>query len=205
MSRSLSDGDPVWDSTVDVLSRAQDGDRSAVRILMERALPPLKRWTHGRIPASGRGAINTEDIVQDAVLHTHKRLGTFEHRTVDALQKYLRQSVVNGIRDVVRRVKRRGVPMELPETLADNGRSPEELAIINQRSETFLKALQRLRPADRQIMICRLELGYSFEQLANRLGKSVDATRMAVNRAAKRTQKEIALELAANARASTRH
>src|SRR5207247_8739096 len=82
MSRSLSDGDPVWDSTVDVLSRAQDGDRSAVRILMEQTLPPLKHWTHNRIPASGRGAVNTEDLVQDAVLHTLKRLGTFEPRTV---------------------------------------------------------------------------------------------------------------------------
>jgi RNA polymerase sigma factor (sigma-70 family) len=205
MSRSVSDGDPSWDSTILVLSRAQDGDRSAVRILIERAVPPLRRWTHGRIPPYGRGAVNTEDLVQDAVLHTLKRIRTFEHRTVDALQKYLRRSVVNGIRDVIRRVKRRGIPIELPEAVPDSALSPEELAIINETSEMFVRALQRLRPTDRQIMICRVELGYSFEQIADCLGKSVDATRMAVSRAMKRTQQEIAIEIAASSRRSTCH
>jgi RNA polymerase sigma-70 factor, ECF subfamily len=178
--------DPSWDSTIHVLEKAKGGDRSAVRILIERARPPLRRWTHGRLPDYARDSANTEDIVQDAVLRTLKHLETFEHRTVDALQKYLRTAVVNGIRDAVRRVRRRGVAAELSENLHDAGPSPEVQAILSQRSEKFIEALGRLRPVDRQLLVWRIELGYSNEEIAQRSGKTVDAVGMAVNRAVKR-------------------
>ena len=190
-SPPLPEADPSWDSTIQVLSRAREGDRSAVRILMERALPPLRRWSHGRIPSYGRGMTNTEDVVQDAVLRTLKRLEAFEHRTVDALQHYLRKAVVNGIRDIVRSARRRGIPVEVPETLRAAGASPEEQAILRQRSEKFVEALGRLRPVDRQAIVWRVELGYSYDEIAKRQGKSIEAARMAVNRAVKRLEKEM--------------
>jgi RNA polymerase sigma-70 factor, ECF subfamily len=188
-----SNYDPSWDSTIHVLEKAKRGDRSAVRILIERARPPLRRWTRGRLPSYARGSANTEDIVQDAVLRTLKHLETFEHRTVDALQKYLRTAVVNGIRDVVRSVRRRGVPDELPENLYDAGPSPEVRAILNQRSEKFVEALGRLRPVDRQLLVWRIELGYSNEEIAQRSGKTAEAIGMAVGRAVKRLKKEMEL------------
>ena len=180
------------DSTVHVLERARSGDRSAVRILLERALPPLRRWAHGRIPSSGRGPADTEDIVQDAVVKTLKRIDTFEHRNVGALQAFMREVVINSIRDVARRVRRRGVPVEPPEDLQDSQPSPLERAIMTQNMERFVDALQKLRPADRQVVIWRVELGYSYEDITTRLGKpSVQATRMAVKRAIERLAAEM--------------
>jgi RNA polymerase sigma-70 factor (ECF subfamily) len=183
-----------WDSTVQILERAKSGDRSATRLLLERALPSLKRFSHRRIPSYARGTEDTEDLVQNAVLQTLKRIDTFEHRTVGALQAFLREVVMNRVRDIVRRVQRRGVPIEPAEDLTDTEPSPLERAIMNQQMDRFVEALQRLRPADRQAIIWRIELGYSYEEIANRLGKpSVPAARMAVSRALQRLAKELGI------------
>jgi RNA polymerase sigma-70 factor (ECF subfamily) len=175
------------DSTLDVLERAKQGDGSAARVLIERTLGPLRRWARGRLPFYARAGANTEDVVQDAVLRALARVDHFEHRTVDGMQAYLRESVRNRIRDEVRRVTRRGVGEELPEALHDHGYSPLEQLILKERSERYLAALRTLKPNDRMAIIFRLEHHYSFDEIAQKLGKSTpDAARMAVTRAVKR-------------------
>jgi RNA polymerase sigma-70 factor (ECF subfamily) len=191
---SPDDEPESFDSTIQVLDKARRGDHSAARILIGRAVPSLRRWAHGRLPAYGRGPADTEDIVNDAVVQSLRRIGLFEHRTVGALQAYLRETVLNRIRDVVRRVRRRGVPEELDERLEDRDLSPFELAIQHERLEKFLEALQRLRPADRQLIVWRVELGYSYAEIAERLGKSNDATAVSVRRALARLAKELGVE-----------
>jgi RNA polymerase sigma-70 factor (ECF subfamily) len=185
--------DASYDSTTQILARARTGDRSAGRALVARVLPALRRWSHGRIPKYGRGPADTEDFVQDAVLQTLKRLDSFEHRTVGALQAYLRASVVNRIRDVVRRVGRRGVPSEIPEDLADTAHTPLEQAIMREQLDRFVEALQQLRPADRQVIVWRIELGYSYDEIGQRLGKTTAAARVSVTRAMGRLAKALGI------------
>jgi RNA polymerase sigma-70 factor (ECF subfamily) len=186
--------DPTCDSTIHVLERAKRGDQSAARVLIERALPPLRRWTRGRLPKYARAGDDTEDVVQDAILRTLKRAGQFEHRTVGGLQAYLREVVVNRIRDLIRSSRRRGVavePVEELEALRDKMPSPLERAIMQEGLDQFLEALQRLRPADRQAIVWRVELGYSIDEIARRLGKSKAAAGMTVSRALTRLEIEM--------------
>jgi RNA polymerase sigma factor (sigma-70 family) len=183
--------DVSCDSTLDVLERARRGDRSAAQILIERALPTLRRWTRGRVPQYARGTADTEDVVQDAVLRTFKRMATFEHRTVGGLQAYLREAVVNRIRDLIRSSRRRGFVVALDDELPHNDPSPLEVAIKREKFDRFLQALQRLTPADRQAIVWRVELGYSVEEIARRLGKSKPAAGMTVSRALGRLAKEM--------------
>ena len=181
--------DPSIDSTIDVLARAQAGDRSAAMILIERAAPSVRSWAHGRIPTSVRNDADTEDVVQDAVLRTLKGIKTFEHRNVGALQAYLRTSVINRIRDLIRASGRRGIAEELTDNATDDGPSPLEAAIMRETLERFLEGLHRLEPADRQLIVWRVELGYSIEEIAERLGKSKPAVGMSVTRAMARLAK----------------
>src|SRR5262245_35538199 len=102
--------------TIELVIKAREGDRLAVEALLERSLPAVKRWAHGRLPAAARGALDTGDLVQEAALHALRRLDVFEPRHVGAMQAYLRQSVINRIRDEVRRVTRRPAPVELVPT-----------------------------------------------------------------------------------------
>lgn len=179
------------DSTLDVLERARRGDRSAAQILIERAIPTLRRWSRGRVPHYARGTADTEDIVQDAVLNTFKRIERFEHRTVGALQAYLREAVINRIRDLIRSSRRRGIVVALDDDLPHSDPSPLEVAITREKFDRFLQALQRLTPADRQAIVWRVELGYSVEEIARRLGKSKPAAGMTVSRALGRLAKEM--------------
>jgi RNA polymerase sigma factor (sigma-70 family) len=92
------------------------------------------------------GAADTEDVVQDAVLGTFKRIERFEHRTVGALQAYLREAVINRIRDLVRSSRRRGLKVALDDDLPVHDPSPLELAIKREKADRFLQALQGLSP-----------------------------------------------------------
>jgi len=178
---------PDCDSTLDVLAKARTGDGEAARVLIERTVGPLRTWARGKLPYYARGGANTEDVVQDAVVKALARVEHFEHRSVDGMQAYLRESVRNRIRDEVRRVTRRGVTQELPEVVHDHGYSPLEELIRKERSDRYLAALRTLKPQERMAIIFRLEHHHTFEEIAQKLGKSTpDAARMAVTRAVKR-------------------
>jgi RNA polymerase sigma factor (sigma-70 family) len=186
-SPGAHDDQPECDSTLDVLDRARRGDTLAARVLIERTLGPLRRWARGRLPFYARAGANTDDVVQDAVLRALGHLDTFEHRTVGGLQAYLRESVRNRIRDEVRRVSRRGVGEELPESLRDGSHSPLEQLILKESSERYVAALRTLRPEDRLAIIYRLEHRHPFDEIARKLGKSSpDAARMAVTRSVRK-------------------
>ena len=68
------------DSTVRLLERAREGDTSALDLLFARYAGPLRRWAAGRLPRWARDAADTQDLVQETLLQTFKRIGEFEPR-----------------------------------------------------------------------------------------------------------------------------
>jgi RNA polymerase sigma-70 factor (ECF subfamily) len=175
-----------------LLTRAQAGDDAARDRLFTRYLPALTRWATGRLPRWSRGLMDTDDLVQETLMRALRRIDGFEHRHEGALQAYLRQAVMNRIRDEVRRAKRAPVPTELETEEPHRGASPLELAIGQQAVEAYEAALQRLRQEDREAIVARVEMDYSYDQVAVALGKpSPDAARMAVSRALLRLAEEM--------------
>lgn len=175
------------ESTIELLDHIKHGDESAMNRLCERQVSTLKRWARGRLPGFARDMRDTEDLVQDTVMHTLRRLDHFEPRGRGALQAYLRQGVMNRIRDEVRRVGRRGPVDEIDSERADDGASPLEQAIGREGYGRYRAALAGLRPEERAAVRCRLEFGYSYAEIAEALGKATpDAARMTVTRALQR-------------------
>lgn len=173
--------------TVELIHRARGGDPAAVEAILQRCLPSLKRWAHGRLPAAARGHLDTGDLVQDAAINAMARLDTFEPRHVGAMQAYLRQSVINRIRDEMRRFTRRPTSVELPEDFKSEEPSPEEHAIHQQTYDRYRAAIDTLKPRERELVIARVEAQWSTPEIAEHFGfNTVDAARMAVNRAMQR-------------------
>ena len=143
--------------TLELVVRARAGDRAAVEALLQRCLPPLKRWAHGRLPAAARAYLDTEDLVQETALHVVRRLDQFEPRHVGAMQAYLRQSVINKIRDEVRKIVRHPGSVELPDDLESDKTSPLESAIQAETYDRYRQALSRLVSRDREIIVARIE------------------------------------------------
>ena len=179
------------ESTVELLARARQGDRGALDRLITRCLPPLRRWARGRLPSAARGALDTQDLVQDTILNSLRRLDHFDSRHEGAFQAYLRQAVLNRIRDEARRFSRRPAAAELTDAYESDAASPLDIAIGREGVARYEAALQRLRPIDREAIIGRLELQHDYQELATILGKpNANAARVAVTRALARLMEQ---------------
>jgi len=180
------------ESTFRLLERVREGDRAALDALFARYAGPLRRWARGRLPQGARSAADTQDLVQETLLQTLKRIEEFEPRHEGALQAYLRQALMNRIRDELRRAGRRGEHTAVDSQIADSGPSPVEQAIGSESVERYERALGRLRDEEREAIVARVELGCSYDELARMLGKPTpDAARMVARRALVRLAKEM--------------
>lgn len=152
-------GDRTLDaaSTFELLELAKSGSGPAVNVLFTRYLPPLRRWARGRLPRFARDMLDTDDLVQDTVFQTLRRLQSFEPQHEGALQAYLRQAVVNRIRDEVRRAARHPASEEVEDdAFVDEAASPLDEAIGREAVDRYETALQRLKPEERQAIILRV-------------------------------------------------
>lgn len=189
-----SQGDDMA-STLDLLDRFKRGDENAVNLLVERSIPPLRRWARGRLPQSARSLAETQDLVQQALIRVLPHLKQFEARHAGALQAYLRQAVANHIRDEIRKASKRPTDPDALELQVDPGPSPLEQAVGREGFERYEAALARLRPIDREAIIARVELQQSYEEVAIALRKpSANAARVTVARAVKNLVRAMAEE-----------
>ena len=181
------------ETTMDLLAQMKQGDDAALDAIFQRSIPPLQRWAHGRLPRSSRGALDTADLVQDTVIAALRHLDRFEARRQGALQAYLRQAIVNRVRDLARRDRCRPLSTTLPDDLVDAGLSPLDKVIGTENQTRYLAALNTLSERDRDAIVGRIQLQYSYEQLAVVLGTPTpNAARAAVGRAMNRLAQALA-------------
>jgi RNA polymerase sigma-70 factor (ECF subfamily) len=179
-----ADADVPADATYQLLERAKGGDREALEVLFARHIPALRRWASGRLPRWARDMSDTQDLVQDTVLQVFKRVDSFEPRGDGALQAYLRQAVMNRIRNEFRSKGRRPSFEDLDEQTSSDHTSPLEAAIRQQQLDRYDAALSKLGDQERDLIVARVEVGLTYEEIAKALGKpSWNAARMAIARA----------------------
>jgi len=175
-----------------LVQRAREGDRAALDALCARYLPRLQRWAHGRLPPWARGAVDTQDLVQLTLAQVVRRIDRFEPRHEAAFQAYVRQALLNQIRDEIRRMQRAAPHDPLDTGPVSPEPSPLEQAIGSELLESYEQALQRLKPEDREAIIARVEMGLKWNELADTLGKnSAASAQMTVSRALVRLAKEM--------------
>lgn len=183
---------PTSESTVDLLSLVREGDQTALDRLYARYLTPLRRWARGRLPRWARDLRDTEDLVQDTLLRTLQHVETFDHRGPGALQAYLRESVLNRVKDECRHAVRQPGLVPLDEDERFKGPSPLEEAVGAEVLARYDAALAKLSEAEREAVVARIEMGSSYAEIAEVIGKtSPDAARMAVSRALVRLAEEM--------------
>ena len=172
------------DSTFELLARARAGDNSALEPLFARYLPRLRRWASGRLPRWARDATDTQDLVQDTLISVFKQIDGFEPRREGAFQAYLRQAVMNRIKNAIRNRTRRPDGTSIDEALPSNDQSALERAIGLEQLERYEAALAQLRPLDREAIVARVEMGCTYEEMAVMLDlPSADAARKTAQRA----------------------
>ncbi len=183
------------EATMELVLRARAGDQAALDGLYARYLPRVRRWAHGRLPLAARGALDTQDLVQDTLSKVFQRIPAFEPRHPGAFQDYVWTTLWNCIRDIARKYQRRGASEPLDSAIPGWSPSPLEEAMGREVLERYERALERLRPEDREAIVARVELGLPHADVAAALGKpSVAAAHMAVSRALVRLAQEMAYD-----------
>ncbi|HVS01387.1 MAG TPA: sigma-70 family RNA polymerase sigma factor [Thermoanaerobaculia bacterium] len=181
-------------SSLTLFLRARAGDVAAVSQLFRRLLPDVRRWARGRLPRWARQRVDTDDVVQEAFVALQRRLPELQPRGREALSAYLRMSIQNRIRDEIRRAGRVEVGWDARAAEKGDPRtSPADDAVRSEEEARYRAALRRLSPADQELVVGRLELDLTYEQLAMATQRpSADAARVAVRRAVLRLAGEIA-------------
>jgi RNA polymerase sigma-70 factor (ECF subfamily) len=188
-------GDPPaeLESTATLLSLVRHGDKAARERLVSRYLPILGRLAHGRLPSRARDLMDTDDLVQMTLIRALDHVESFEPRHEGAFLAYMRQILLNQIRDEVRRVARRPEREALGDDLPALGHSPLEDAIGRDTIERYEAALEGLTEEQREAIVLRIELGFTYQQIADAVGHgSANATRMMVTRALVRLSERMA-------------
>ncbi len=118
------------------------------------------------------------------LLRAFKKLEEFESRGPGAFLGYLRQALMNRIRDESRRAKRRPHHGDLADVVPDEDSSPLARAIGTENLERYESALEQLPDEQRHAFMLRMELDLSHQEVADAVGcPSANAARMLVSRA----------------------
>ena len=172
------------ESTFELIAKMHEGSSDALDRLFARYLPRMRRWAHGRLPQWARAGIDTQDLVQETLLQTFKQIERFEPRREGAFHAYLRQAVMNRIRDELRKSARRPRATTVDDQLPSDDASPLAAAIGTEAFDRYEAALARLRPIEREAIIARVELDCTYEEMAMMLElPSAEAARKAAQRA----------------------
>ena len=171
-------------STAVLIRHARRGDPGARHTLLNRFLPLLRRWAHGRLPAVVRDINDTEDFVQIALIKALSQIAAFRSERPGSFLIYLRRILLNQIRDEVR--KRRGRPknVDLDENLpSEKDAIHLEQLIGAERLLSYERALARLSKRQQELVVMRLEFGLSYPEIAAEVASTPDAVRVMVSRA----------------------
>ena len=171
------------ETTATLIRRVQDGDDDARSVLVERCLPLLRRWAHGRLPAFGRDLAETDDLVQTTFIRALGGVDRFHPRRQGAFLAYLRQILLNAVRDEIRKSRRGPDTVSLEEEPVDPQPSVHDHLAGDATFEAYEKAMETLGLRQREAVILRIEFGMTFPEIAAELDiASANAARMQVSR-----------------------
>lgn len=188
-------GSMVAEPTIVLIRRVQAGDADARELLLRRFLPLLQRWAHGRLPRQMRDLNETDDLVQVTLVKALARLDQFESAGPGAFLAYLRQALLNQVRDEIRRHQRRPEHAQIDIELSD----PDAPALIErivgtERVRAYEQALAALPKRQQGLIVMRVEFGMSYPEIAAEVGSTPDAVRVMVARAIVQLSGELGAE-----------
>jgi len=184
-------------SAQDLLDRARLGSQSSLGTLLQQYRNYLVVLASMQIEKRLQPRVSPSDVVQETMLRAHKNFGQFRGTTEQELLAWLRQILVNNLAKFVeqhmlaaRRDVRREVSMErigaalehstiqLAALVPASTKSPS--MAVQQREEAVVLAdrLAQLPEDYREVLVLRNLQALPFEEVAQRIDRSVGATRM---------------------------
>ncbi len=194
---SASDGGGAAPRPQDLLMAARRGDVDGLGRLLEVYRHYLRILATTQIDRRLCARVSPSDIVQETLLEAHRDFVSFRGTTEREFIAWLRQILVNnlartverhliaGKRDVRREVSMDGTRTALERSsarlrslLIDSGQSPSAAAQRREHAVILADVLAELAEDYREVIVLRNLESLSFNDVAERLGRTSGATRM---------------------------
>jgi len=177
------------ETTATLLAQAKAGSPEALNALYERCTGRLLALIRLRLGRQLRGRLESRDILQATLLKSLDHLDELNGTDTRSLMAWLARIAEHEIRDCAdfharqRRDQAREVVIEDDALLPAVTRSALSRVILDEEAERLEAALEKLLPAHREVILLRKFEELSFSEIAQRLGRSEDASRMLLARA----------------------
>jgi len=185
--------------TQELVILAKDGDKSALNQLY-RVYGERVRWmVRFRMGSELRSHLESMDLVQDTLIQALRGLDNFTYKNEGDFVRWLSKIAENSLRDNLdklhagKRDIRREVPLDnyRPTTAGGFVGIPGPIkattpSVIMSRKEDLNKlekAIDKLRPEYREVIVLAKIEELPYSQIGDRLGKSTGAVKMLVSRA----------------------
>jgi RNA polymerase sigma-70 factor, ECF subfamily len=195
--------DPSDRELQDLIEQSARGDHAASQRLLAKYRRRVRHMVAVRIDSRLAGRIDPSDVVQDAFIEAFKRLPKYLQAKPMPFYPWLRQIAWEQLvalhrhhLDVEKRSVRRETPqgmvlsdasaIQLAERVAGAESSPTGHAIRKERCQRVRRALEQLRPRDREVLILRFLEQLSIKEIASVLRTSDAGVQMRQARALER-------------------
>ena len=185
--------------TQHLVALAKDGDEAAVNQLCSVYGERVRQIVRLRLDGRLRSKLDSVDVVQDALILALDGLEDFTYRNEGDFLRWLAKIAENRLRDIFDRfhADKRDVHKEIP--FKKEGRSTEDgsvgaagpmrtttpsvIACKKEAMDRLEKALDKLKPEYKEVIVLKRIEGLSHAEIAGRLGKNAGAVRMLLARA----------------------
>ncbi|GJQ50909.1 MAG: hypothetical protein HKUEN01_32950 [Candidatus Kuenenia stuttgartiensis] len=185
--------------TLHLVMLAKSGDQPAIEKLYEIYSGRILRIVRMRMGNELRSKIQSMDLVQDALLSSFRDLKQFTYKNEGDFLRWLSHIAENRIRDKIGEMRaqmrdhRREQPLSSNKQLKDDSSvhryepmdsaTPSKILSKHEDMDKLEKAMQKLKPEYREVILLTKTEGLSQKQAGEKLGRSPDATRMLLARA----------------------
>jgi RNA polymerase sigma-70 factor (ECF subfamily) len=175
----------------ELLRRWRGGDAAALEELVRRCGEWIGARVRPRLGAELRAKIETQDVVQDALLEFLRYGPRVPIASMPELRALLLVIAENRIRDqhdwfhACRRAISREITASRAERIeaAGSATNPGERAARDELVDRVRLALELCEPDERRIVVLRALEGLGFDEIGRRVGLAPDAARMRYRRA----------------------
>jgi RNA polymerase sigma-70 factor (ECF subfamily) len=185
----------------ELVAAAKSGSNEEIGRLLDSCRTYLLSIANQEMTSRGQPKVTASDVVQETFLEAHRDFASFAGSSVEKLRGWLRQMLLHNIEDSYRRYvgsAKRQASREADLTASANwrtlnqavGRDPTPSRVVRDRErDAQLEQAIAMLPDDyRAVILMRYREDASFEDIAARMNRSVDAVRKLWLRGVKRLQ-----------------
>lgn len=182
-------------STHHLVQRVKDGDSEAFAGLFDKYRGRLGVLIHYKLGQDLRRLVDVDDVLQETLMKAYRDIGRFEYRSPGSFMNWLARIAEHVIADLGRFQGRQKREADIVRFRSDSNpggpepvdsMTPSRIFRENEALARLIQELDRLPEDYRTVILLAKVEGLTTGGIAERLGKSKEATSLLLHRAIKR-------------------